>query len=118
MLDFIQEHLVLSICILAIIVSLISIFVILIVKRKPSKTKINHLYDSLIEGFGGLDNIIEVSAKASRLSLTLKDYSLVNDQLLKEKGVTSSIKMSNKITFVIGEQAKDIENHILSKQKK
>ena len=72
----------------------------------------------MIEGFGGLDNIIEVSAKASRLSLTLKDYSLVNVQLLKEKGVTSSIKMSNKITFVIGEQAKDIENHISSKQKK
>lgn len=49
---------------------------------------------------GGKDNIISVNMNGSRISLELKDYSLVNDEKLKENKVLSILKMSNKITLV------------------
>lgn len=50
---------------------------------------------------GGKDNIVEHSLNGSRIVLVLNDYSLVNESLLKEMGVDSIVKMSNKITLVI-----------------
>lgn len=112
--NWILDHLVLSICLLAIVVCLIAIVVILIVKKCKNKKTDSSIYDELIECFGGIDNIVSATARESRLSLVLKNYDLVNNELLNEKGVSSSIRMSNKITFVIGTQAKDIEAYINS----
>jgi phosphotransferase system IIB component len=108
---WIEENLVLIVCGAVILSSLIYILVVLL-KKKHGKKNESSLYQELVSCFGGLDNIIQVSVRESRLSLVLKDYSLVDSETLKEKGVTSSIKMSNKITFVIGSQAKDIAKYI------
>jgi phosphotransferase system IIB component len=69
-------------------------------------------YDRYIENFGGRENIISATAVGSRLSLVLKDYDIVNLEELNKLGITSSIKMSNKITFVIGSLASDIAKYI------
>lgn len=116
MLDWIQDNLVLFICIVIAFVSLITVTIILIVNKskKDKFIKQNEELDEFISLFGGIENIIEVKARESRLSLVLNDYDKVNQEGLKQKGVSSSIKMSNKITFVIGSLAKDIEEHINS----
>ncbi len=102
---------------MAIIVSLIAIVIILICKKCKKPKNKSGVYDELIDAFGGMDNIIEVKARESRLSLVLKDYNLINEEKLKEKGITSSIKMTNKITYVIGSSAKEIEDYINKKSK-
>ena len=65
----------------------------------------------IIVALGGKDNIVSFKGTGSRLSLVLNDYSLVDDEKLKTLGVSSIIKMSNKITLVIG---KDVEEIIKS----
>ncbi len=117
MIEWIKNNLILSICIVAIFCSIIAIVIILVCKkfRRPNNKK--DIYDELIKAFGGMDNIIEVKARESRLSLVLKDYNLINEDKLKEKGIISSIKMTNKITYVIGSSAKEIEDYINKKSK-
>ena len=112
MLEWIQNNLVLFICIVAIIICLISIPIILLVKRSKSHKPQAEVHDEIITYLGGLDNIKSVVARGSRLSLSLVDYEKIDEAKLKEIGVTSSIKMSDKITFVIGEQASQIEERI------
>ena len=110
--EWILDHLVLCICLLAVVGSLISI-VVIVLKNKFGKGKVNN--DSLqefIDIFGGIDNIVEVKARESRLSLVLKDYEVIKKEKLEEKGITSSIKMTNKITYVIGSIAQEIEEYI------
>ena len=62
----------------------------------------------IVEALGGRDNIISFKGVGSRLSLVLNDYSLVQDEKLKELGVSSILKMSNKITLVIGKDVEEI----------
>ncbi len=70
----------------------------------------------LINYLGGRDNIISSKAAGSRLALVLKDYSLIDDEQIKRLGVERIIKMSNKVTLLIGEEdAKKIDK-IISNQ--
>ena len=61
---------------------------------------------------GGIENVMSCKAVGSRLSLVLKDYNLIDEPKLKQLGVSSIIKMSNKITLVIGKEALEIANLI------
>ena len=114
MLEWIQNNLVLFINIIIIIACIIAIIAIRISKshKKPKEVKSLPLYDDIIRHLGGIDNIQSVSTKGSRLSLTLTNYEIVNETKLQELGIGPSIKMSNKITYVIGEKASELENRI------
>ena len=87
-----------------IIVIVLSIFLIVSLLKKKSLNKqsqINNIdNDEVLISLGGKDNIIEHFVNGSRLSLTLKNYDLVNIEKLNELGFPSVIKMSNKITLV------------------
>lgn len=115
MLDWVKNNLVLSICIVAIVVSLIAIVIILIVKKCRKKKDESGIYQDILNAFCGIENIVEVKCRESRLSLVLMDYNLIDENVLKEKGISSSIRMTNKITYVIGNQAKKIEEYINEK---
>lgn len=56
---------------------------------------------SFIKGLGGQENIVEHQMVGHRMSFVLQDYSLIKEQQLKELGVESIIKMSNKIILVV-----------------
>jgi phosphotransferase system IIB component len=53
-----------------------------------------------ISDIGGKDNIISYKSVGSRLSLELKDYSLVDKEALKADNIDGIIEMSNKIVLV------------------
>ena len=78
-------------------------------KQKEENIKQNNTF---LEIFGGEDNIISCEARASRLVLVLKDYSLLNEEKLKENGVTSMIKATSKVTLIIGVKSKELEEFI------
>ena len=82
------------------------LFIVAMVKRKQnpvpysSKTVLANEVNEILEALGGRDNIIAHSLTGSRIVLVLKDYTVVNDEVLNKNGIESVIKMSNKITLV------------------
>ena len=96
-----------------------SILIILIIYLLIKHFQKKHYYlerskahSEFLTYLGGIENVMSCKAVGSRLSLVLKDYNLVDEPKLKQLGVSSIIKMSNKITLVIGKEALEIANLI------
>lgn len=85
----------------AIVLVVIIVFLFLQRKSKNIETKKEYSGSEIYEALGGKENVVEHKKVGSRISLVLKDYSVVNESKLNELGVDSVIKMSNKITLVI-----------------
>ena len=83
-------------------------------KKESKKNKdknINSTYDEIILNLGGKENIVEMTARGSRLSIVLKDNSLLNIDALKNIGVEGVIVMTSKVTLVIGEDALKLKEY-------
>lgn len=78
-------------------------------KKKKINQEALEYYQKIILAVGGIDNIIDVNAQTSRLSLVLKDYNKVNKDLLEGVGI---VRSNQKITLVIGSMAKEYANKI------
>ena len=76
-------------------------FLLLQSKKKKMEPKVAYSSNDVIEALGGKENIESHTKAGSRISLVLKNYSLVKEDKLNELGVDSIIKMSNKITLVV-----------------
>lgn len=91
----------------------IAIVLIFVFSKRKGKQKISK-QDVVIDtnewliALGGKENIIEKEAKGSRLVLKLNNPELINEDKLKELGVSNILKMSNKITLVFEDQAEAI----------
>lgn len=85
-----------------VLIAVLILFFISLKKRKenivPTKNDVIDVA-SIVSYLGGKENIISFTHTGSRLSLVLKDYSLVNEKSLKENEI-SLIMMSNKITLI------------------
>ena len=57
---------------------------------------------------GGKENVKEINAVGSRLSLILNDKEIIDREKLKTLGVSSVVSMSNKMTLVIEGKAEII----------
>lgn len=56
----------------------------------------------ILEGLGGKDNLVNVDCCATRLRLTVKDSSLVNDAILKQSGASGVIKSGSGVQVIYG----------------
>lgn len=93
-----------------VIIILITIAILLIVNRNKKKGKapkitINQDDDKWLIALGGSENIIEAKAMGSRLTLKLNDDTKINQDELKNLGVQSILKMSDKVILVVEKQA-------------
>ena len=99
-----------------VVLILISLLVLLLINRKKvnkkEEIKISTSSNDWIISLGGEDNIIETSSKGSRLTLNLKDITKIDETKLKELGVSSILKMSNKLILVLEDNASKIEQII------
>ena len=82
------------------------------VEETNKKKSTNSLYDQIIELVGGIKNIEESTVRGSRISLVLKNISLVKDEELKTLGVNGVIIMSSKVTLVVGDDASKLNDYI------
>ena len=82
------------------------------VEETNKKKYTNSLYDQIIELVGGIENIEESTVRGSRISLVLKNISLVKDEELKTLGVNGVIIMSSKVTLVVGDDASKLNDYI------
>ena len=90
----------------AVLLLFVIIFVIRFLSKKPSKAKVSN--DDWFNAVGGKDNIKEINAVGSRLSLSLNSQESIDREKLKALGVSSVLVMSNKVTLVIEGKAEKI----------
>lgn len=88
----------------AVLVAIIVIIILLLQKnskRELVKPEIQYSQSDVYEALGGKENVVNHYKNGSRISVELKDYSLIDEAKLNNCGVDSVIKMSNKITLVV-----------------
>lgn len=101
-------YLAIGVAILIVLILFILLMINFSNKRKQlEQIENNVVHVSIAEFLGGKENIISSSKNGSRIALELKDYSKIEEDKLKENGVLSIIKMSNKITLVINKSDVD-----------
>ena len=93
-----------------VVIGLVVFFIFLSKKKKNPTFK----GDEWLDALGGKENIKEVVAVGSRLSLYLNNKDNIDRDRLKELGVSSILVMSNKVTLVIEGQAERVANSINS----
>ena len=82
------------------------ILVVVFTKRKKASVLTNS--GPWLLALGGKENIKEVTAIGSRLSVNLVDKENIDREKLKELGVSSVLVMSNKVTLVIEDKAEKV----------
>lgn len=95
---------------IALIIAVIIIaigFIIFLTKKKNKRIAQEKVMrsENLLSALGNSENILSIEAKESRINLSLKDYSLIDEAKLKELGVSSIVKTTKKITLVVGHSA-------------
>lgn len=66
----------------------------------------------IVEGLGGKDNLANLDCCATRLRVTVKDSSLVDDKLLKESGASGIIKSGSGVQVIYGPRVTVIKSNI------
>lgn len=102
----------LYICLVLVVIIAIVVLLLLFVSKKKSKPKIN--YEDWLIALGGKENVKEVTAVGSRLSLVLVDKEKANRDELTKLGVSSVLTMSGKLVLVIEDKAEQIAESIRS----
>ena len=90
-------------------VLLVAIILVIITgksKKEPKRQLASK--DTYIACFGGEDNIVDKKLVGSRIAITLKDTTIVDQKKLKEAGVDAFILMSNRLTLVAKGDAKEL----------
>ena len=110
------HYLIIGVGALIILAGLIFLTLYLVSKSNKEKSlkEASGYYVNIVKAVGGEDNILEVNVNSSRLSLVLKDNSLLkNEELdeLKKDGI-GIVKSSKKVTLVVGEMASLYEKEI------
>ena len=94
-----------------ILVGVLAIAVVLVILTGRGKKKEKRQLaskDTYLECFGGESNIVDKKLVGSRIAITLKDTSIVDQEKLKDAGVDAFILMSNRLTLVAKGDAKEL----------
>ncbi|MGL5540798.1 MAG: PTS transporter subunit EIIC [Erysipelotrichaceae bacterium] len=67
----------------------------------------------ILEALGGKDNLTDVDACATRLRLTVKDATLVNDAMLKASGANGVIKSGQGVQVIYGPKVSVIKSKLV-----
>jgi len=78
-------------------------------KRKEADHEVSKL---ILEGLGGRENIANLDCCATRLRVTVKDESAVNESLLKQSGARGVIRRGGGIQIVYGPQVSVIKSEL------
>ena len=72
----------------------------------------------IVDGLGGHENLVDVGNCATRLRVTVKDASKVDEKFLKSAGAKGVFVKGNAIQVVIGTQVEFVANEINSARKR
>ena len=107
----------------ALVLVIIGVIVLLVIRGKGKGSKKGKVISNAdasewFDALGGSDNVLEVNATGSRLSVKLINKDLMNREALTKLGVSNIVMMSDKITLVTNlDNQKIVENMKNSPQK-
>ena len=81
-------------------------------KKEKSSESSDIVSALILKGLGGKDNLSDIDCCATRLRVTVKDASLVNDSLLKESGASGVIRKGNGVQAVYGPRVSVIKSNL------
>ena len=100
--DFLQNYgIFLAIGVAVIVLGAVVAVLLLQRNKKDVAPKKEYSSNEVFDALGGKENVLSHSIAGSRISLTLSNYDNIDEKKLNELGVSSIIKMSNKITLVV-----------------
>jgi len=97
----------------AVLILVLAVCLIFLSGRKRNTRQDFELFYAAL---GGLTNIKSAESHGSRLAVKLLDYEKIDYDKLKNAGVSSYIKMTDKLTVVIGKNSAVIEKAIQEKK--
>jgi PTS system N-acetylglucosamine-specific IIB component len=68
--------------------------------------------EQIVQGLGGVDNIIEIEPCITRLRTEVANGSLVNEAALKAAGAHGVLKSGNVVQVIVGPEADTIASDI------
>lgn len=68
--------------------------------------------ENIIQALGSKDNINVVEACMTRLRVSLKDNTIVNQQVLKDLGILDVIVVPNGVQLIVGTKAQQYRDEI------
>ncbi|MDR1851551.1 MAG: PTS glucose/sucrose transporter subunit IIB [Propionibacteriaceae bacterium] len=68
--------------------------------------------ETILEGLGGFDNIVEIEPCITRLRVQVNDAALVDDAKLKSAGIFGLMKSGTAVQVVVGPEADNIADDI------
>ncbi|MCR4562716.1 MAG: hypothetical protein K5694_05915 [Bacilli bacterium] len=77
-------------------------------KKEKKKAKLAANKSEYLALLGGAENIVSHDIRGSRIILVLNDYSQLDQDKLKEVGVTGFIQKSDQVTLVVKEHSKEV----------
>lgn len=96
-----------SVVAVIIIVGVIYVFIFMHSKKTQKEKDESHLQE-LEKLLGGKENVVSHRVEGSRIMISLKDYSKIDETNLRALGVTGFIRKTDQITLVFKENAKEI----------
>ena len=79
-------------------------------KKETSEENVNEL---IIEGLGGLKNIVDVNNCATRLRVSLKDGNQIDKSILTASGATGTFAKGNNIQVIYGPRVVNIKAELV-----
>ena len=102
-----------ALAIVAVIVIVAVLLILLNRNKKNKKAKIDDTpNDEWVLALGGKENILEVSATGSRLTVKLQDINNCDKDKLKALGVSNIVTMSDKLVLVVEDKAEIIKGKL------
>jgi glucose-like phosphotransferase system IIB component len=80
-------------------------------KNKGPKSDVDSKSRLILDGIGGLSNLIDVDACATRLRLTVEDIDEVKDEILKASGAKGIIKSGDGLQVIYGPEVSIIKSN-------
>lgn len=91
-----------------VLVMVIIAFAIIKSKNKNFRLEAN----KLVVYLGGRDNILEYAYTKSRLTVKLKDVSLVNKDSIQKLGAQGIVEVDNQLKIILGDDARQLIRYI------
>jgi len=70
------------------------------------------MYEEIVEGLGGLDNIVDLDNCATRLRVVVKDPVRTNEVLLKSTGAAGVIQKGTNLQVIYGTKVSTIKTEL------
>lgn len=96
------------------VITVLIIFFLFIPRLKKETPSAQDTIDKeeFLNFLGGVDNILDISLRGSRLSVSLKDQTIIDLDALKEHGVDRVIVMQSKLVLLVNKEVARLFNHL------